>query len=140
MSITIAVFALAATVVIYRALFLGARLPKPPWWATDGWVGYLFTPALMAMLTLGGGTVINAALDWNAQQFTEMHAGASGLIIAAAVWAWKLIDRWARTSRDGKESDAAPMASPPAPIAGNDIAAQQPDPAHTNSPTPRKAA
>lgn len=140
MSVTVAIVLLACTVVIFRALYLGARMSRRPWWAADGWINYLFGPCLLTMLTLGVGSLIEAGLNWSDQRFTTMHAVASALIVVAAIAVWRLLTHWNRTSTARSTSDptrTAPLASP---VGGDGSSVHRGDSTHPIAPTPRKAA
>ena len=140
MSVTIAFVLLASTVVFYRALYLGARMSRKPWWAVDSWVDYLFGPSLLTTFALGVGLLIEAALDWSAQEFVATQAGASALIVVAAVVAWRLLTRWARTSTARSASGPSRIGSTPAPAAGDGDSLHRGDATHSIAPTPPRAA
>ena len=139
MSIVIAIAMLAATVVFYRALFLGARIPRIPWWAADSWVEYLFGPVMLSTLTLGAGFLIEAFVVGDARQLAATHAGALVIILAAAFGAWRLLGRWARNRAGDTTAERAGTVS--AFSAGDAASANDPrGAAGPNSPSPPKAA
>lgn len=98
MSVILAVILLSGVVVFYRALLLGGRRTKRPWWAGDSWISYVFGPCLLAMFAFGVGLLVRAAANWSNEEFATVHAGTVIAIVAAAVAAWWLLNVWSRVA------------------------------------------
>lgn len=64
MNALIGLVVLELFVVLAVALYVDCRRPKPPLWAGDTFVFTTATPALVLMLALGGGVVVDALISW----------------------------------------------------------------------------
>ena len=140
MSIVISIALIAGAVVFYRALFLGARIAKVPWWARDSWAGNVFCPCVLAMITLGGGLLVEAIRGEGARQLTAIHAGGLAAIVVAAYGTWNLLDRWARARAAEAVSNAPPTLSTVPTATGCDIANGRENAIRPKVPSSPKAA
>lgn len=140
MSIVNSTAMIAGAVVSYRALFLGTRMARVPWWARDSWAGNVFVPCVLAMITLGVGLLMEALLGEGAQQLTAIHAGGLAAILVAAYGAWNLLTRWARARAAEAVSDASRTVSAVPTAVGGDIANGRGKAIRAGEPSPPKAA
>ena len=67
MSTLIGIVLLELLVVMTVAVYVDCRRPKPPFWAGDTVLYVAVGPALVGLLALGGGLVVDAAQNWTAK-------------------------------------------------------------------------
>ena len=60
-------------VVLSVAVYVDCRRPKPPFWAGDTVLYVAVGPALVGLLALGGGLVVDAAQNWSAKGLAPSH-------------------------------------------------------------------
>ena len=60
-------------VVVAVAVYVDCRRPKPPFWAGDTVLYVAVGPAMVGLLALAGGLVIDAARDWATKGLAPSH-------------------------------------------------------------------
>jgi hypothetical protein len=77
--------------LLYALVLLGCRNPRKPAWTGDFLVGNVYVPAMIGLLAVGAGCIVNFVLAIGSVSFGLLEAGLSMGIVAVGVVLLKLL-------------------------------------------------
>ncbi|MGA8261281.1 MAG: hypothetical protein WB783_13805 [Arenicellales bacterium] len=113
---------MSLSVLLFRLLYVGTRLPRTPWWAEEA-ISHVMVILVIGIMAVGVGLVVNAISDWRQHLYAVLEITGTAGVLAVDWLVWMVTGRMLSSSRgtpapapkvvDGPDVPAASGASRP---------------------------